>query len=83
MLVILTKSFALINNFLVVIIKIAKNTYNQFQLKRPKPSYQGHDSFFSEGINRRIGDLGEQLFEVAKQGRVVLRQACKWRVIPH
>jgi len=46
-------------------------------------TYQRHDNFLSEGVDGRVGDLGEQLLEVVKHQRVVLGQAGKRRVIAH
>jgi len=46
-------------------------------------TYQRHDNLLSEGVNGRVGNLGEQLLEVVKHQRVVLGQAGKRCVIAH
>ncbi len=46
-------------------------------------TYQGHDDAFTEWIDGRVGDLGEQLLEVLVHQGVELGDAGQWRVISH
>ncbi len=46
-------------------------------------TYQGHDDAFTEWIDGRVGDLGEQLLEVLVHQGVKLGDAGEWRVISH
>ena len=41
------------------------------------------DDLFADGIDRWIGDLGEQLLEIIKQQARTLGEHCQWRVVAH
>ena len=44
---------------------------------------QAHHKFFPQGIDRRVGDLGEALLEVVVQEVGLVRKHCQGDVIPH
>ncbi len=50
---------------------------------RSNETGQGHDNFFAYGIDRRIGDLCEQLFEVVVDHARLVGQNGQGSIIPH
>ena len=44
---------------------------------------QGHDELLADGVDRRVGDLGEKLLEVAEQGRALVAEDRQGGVVAH
>ncbi len=44
---------------------------------------QGHDVLFADGVNRRVGDLGEELLEEPGEEALALREDCEGGVVAH